>query len=85
MKAAGKLGLPEDIAKSLVLQTAKGAALLAAEANKNNEDVSELRRKVTSPGGTTEAALKVFEQKDIGTIIADATKAAFKRSRELSK
>ena len=85
MKAAGKLGLPEDIAKNLVLQTAKGAALLAAEANKNNEEISELRRKVTSPGGTTEAALKIFKQKGIDTIIADATKAAFKKSRELSQ
>jgi pyrroline-5-carboxylate reductase len=84
MKAASKLGLPEDIAKSLVLQTAKGAALLAAEVDKNNESVSELRRKVTSRGGTTEAALKVFEQKHIDTIIADATKKAFKRSQELS-
>ncbi len=84
MKAAGKLGLPENVAKSLVLQTAKGAALLAVEADKNNEETSELRRKVTSRGGTTEAAIKVFEQKGIDTIIADATEAAFKRSRELS-
>lgn len=85
IKAATKLGLREDVAKSLVLQTAKGAALLAAKANENNEDVSELRRKVTSPGGTTEAALKVFAQKHIDTVIAAATKAAFKRSQKLSE
>jgi pyrroline-5-carboxylate reductase len=66
------------------LQTAKGAALLAVDADKKNEDVSELRRKVTSRGGTTEAALKIFEQKGIGNIIADAAEAAFKKSRELS-
>ncbi|MBN1392669.1 MAG: pyrroline-5-carboxylate reductase [Sedimentisphaerales bacterium] len=84
IKAAVELGLPEDVAKSLVLQTAKGAALLTVEGNKNNEDVSKLRQKVTSPGGTTEAALKVFEDKHIDTIIADATEAAFKRSQELS-
>jgi pyrroline-5-carboxylate reductase len=84
IKAAAKLGLRGDLAKNLVLQTAKGAALLAVDADKKNEDVSELRRKVTSRGGTTEAALKIFEQKGIGNIIADAAEAAFKRSQKLS-
>jgi pyrroline-5-carboxylate reductase len=57
IKAAGQLGMDEGIAKDLVLQTAKGAALLAVEADKKGESPNELRRKVTSPGGTTEAAL----------------------------
>jgi len=56
IKAAVELGLPEDVAKDLVLQTAKGAGLLAVEADKSGETPAELRRKVTSPGGTTEAA-----------------------------
>ena len=60
IKAACQLGLPDDIARKLVLQTAKGAALLAVETDKKGETIAELRRKVTSPGGTTEAALKVF-------------------------
>ena len=85
MKAAIKIGLHETIAKSLVLQTAKGAALLAAEADKNNESVSELRRKVTSPGGTTEAALKILENGQFGSLITKAIKKARDRSRELSK
>jgi pyrroline-5-carboxylate reductase len=84
IKAAVELGLPEDVAKELVLQTAKGAGLLAAEADKNNETPPELRRKVTSPGGTTEAALKVFAANNFSQLIADALTAARDRSKELS-
>jgi len=84
IKAAVRLGLPEDIAKDLVLQTAKGAALLAAEADGRGERTAELRRKVTSPGGTTEAALKVFEEGKFGPLVEAALKRAYERSRELS-
>jgi len=84
IKAAVGLGLPEDIAKDLVLQTAKGAALLAAEADGRGENPAELRRKVTSPGGTTEAALKVFEEGKFGPLVEAALKRACERSRELS-
>jgi pyrroline-5-carboxylate reductase len=85
IKAGVKLGLPEDVAKDLVLQTAKGAGLLAVEADKNNEGPAELRRKVTSPGGTTEAALKVFSEGKISELISAAIAAARDRGRELSK
>jgi len=85
IKAAGELGLNNNVAKDLVLQTAKGAALLAAEADKNNEGLGELRRKVTSPGGTTEAALKVLMDGQFSPLIAKAIKKARDRSRELSK
>jgi len=84
IKAAGDLGLSAEIAKILVLQTAKGAALLAAERDKFGESPAELRRKVTSPGGTTEAALKVFAAREFGQVIAQALRAARDRSRELS-
>lgn len=84
IKAAVGLGLPETVAKDLVLQTAKGAGLLAIEADKKNEAPAELRRKVTSPGGTTEAALKVFASKDFSRLIKDALTAACERSKELS-
>ncbi|HUW18273.1 MAG TPA: pyrroline-5-carboxylate reductase [Sedimentisphaerales bacterium] len=84
IKAAGELGLPEAVAKELVLQTAKGAALLAVEADKKGERPAELRRKVTSPGGTTEAALKVFTDGKLGPTIAAGIKRARDRSRELS-
>jgi len=84
IKAASQLGLPDDVAKTLVLQTAKGAALLAADADKRAETPAELRRKVTSPGGTTEAALKVFADGKFGPLIAAAVKKACDRSQELS-
>lgn len=84
IKAATQLGLPDDVAKTLVLQTAKGAALLAADADKRAETPAELRRKVTSPGGTTEAALKVFADGKFGPLIAAAVKKARDRSQELS-
>lgn len=82
--AAVTLGLPPDVAKDLVLQTAKGAGLLAVEADKNGEAPAVLRRKVTSPHGTTEAALKVFAAHEFQRLVADAVTAARDRSRELS-
>jgi pyrroline-5-carboxylate reductase len=84
IKAAGKLGLPDDIAKDLVLQTAKGAALLAIDADGRGESPAQLRQKVTSPGGTTEAALKVLAKGKFGLLIASAIKKARDRSRQLS-
>jgi len=82
--AAVTLGLPADVAKDLVLQTAKGAGLLAVEADKNGESPAVLRRNVTSPHGTTEAALKVFAARDFPILVAEALTAARDRSRELS-
>jgi len=84
IKAASELGLPENTARKLVLQTAKGAALLATEADKKGESPAELRQKVTSPGGTTEAALKVFAEGKFGPLINAAIKRARDRSRELA-
>lgn len=84
VNAAVELGLPEDVAKDLVLQTAKGAGLLATEADKTGESPAELRKKVTSPGGTTEAALKVFAQGNFGPLVRAALKRACERSKELS-
>jgi len=84
IKAAGQLGLPDDIAKKLVLQTAKGAALLAARADKKGETITQLRQKVTSPGGTTEAALKVFADGKFSQLIAEAIKKAHDKSKQLS-
>lgn len=84
IKAGQNMGLPAEITKILVLQTAKGAALLAVDKDRYGESPSELRRKVTSPGGTTEAALKVFATREFGQIIEQALRAARDRSRELS-
>jgi pyrroline-5-carboxylate reductase len=84
IEAAVALGLPPEVAKDLVLQTAKGAGLLAAEADQSGESPAVLRRKVTSPHGTTEAALKVFAAHGFAKLVADAVAAARDRSRELS-
>jgi pyrroline-5-carboxylate reductase len=85
IKAGIELGLPEAVAKDLVLQTAKGAGLLAVEADKNGESPAELRRKVASPGGTTEAALNVFAEGKISELISAAITRARDRGKELSK
>ena len=84
IKAAVELGLSNKVAKQLVLQTAKGAAMLAAERDKKGEAPAELRQKVTSPGGTTEAALRFLEEFRFGPLIAEAIRKAHNRSRELS-
>jgi len=84
VETAIALGLPPDVAKDLVLQTAKGAGRLAVEADKNGESPAVLRRKVTSPHGTTEAAIKVFEAHDFRGLVSQALRRAAERSRELS-
>jgi pyrroline-5-carboxylate reductase len=85
IKTGVRLGLGDDVAKELVLQTAKGAGLLAAEADKNGESPAVLRQKVTSPHGTTEAALEVFKEGKISELISAAINRAYERSRELSE
>ena len=82
MQAAGeKLGLPADVAQKLTLQTALGAAKMA---NESEFDAAELRRRVTSPGGTTAAALAVFEENNIHELFENALGAADDRGRELA-
>jgi pyrroline-5-carboxylate reductase len=84
IKTAQKLGLKKEVAERLVLQTAKGAGLLAAEAIKDGKTPDILRKLVTSPGGTTEAAIKVFTKRKFEKTVQEALTAAAKRSRELS-
>jgi pyrroline-5-carboxylate reductase len=78
-RAAGELGLGEH-ARLLVSQTILGAAQLLVQ---SPDAAAELRRKVTSPGGTTEAALKVMESRQVGDAIVAAVHAAEARGREL--
>ncbi|CAO3647574.1 unnamed protein product [Cunninghamella blakesleeana] len=75
-------GLSPKDAKALVLQTCLGAAKMAME---SEDDLATLRKKVTSPKGTTEAALKVMEANNIRQIINDGVFAAIERGRELSE
>ena len=80
--AAIALGMNGESARKLALQTALGASRLASL---SREDAVTLRKNVTSPGGTTEQAIKAFEASDIRGIVAQATKAAARRSVELSR
>lgn len=82
MEQAGeKLGLDAKTSRLLTLQTALGAARMALE---SNEDPAELRRKVTSPGGTTEQAILSFESNQLRQLMEQATEAACRRSAELA-
>lgn len=81
IKAGVQAGLSEELAKKLATQTVFGAAKLLAE---SDESPASLRQKVTSPGGTTEAALKVMRDRKLAEIFVDAVAAAAQRSRELS-
>ena len=80
--AAQALGLDAATARKLVEKTALGSMKLMATLK---EDPAQLRRKVTSKGGTTEAAFKVFEAKKFSDTVKDAAEAACKRSKELSE
>jgi pyrroline-5-carboxylate reductase len=74
-------GLEPEAAKALVRATVVGAAALL---DRSGEDPADLRRKVASPGGTTEAALKVLMRDDgLGLLLAETVAAAARRSREL--
>jgi pyrroline-5-carboxylate reductase len=85
IKTGVSLGLKPEDAEMLVLQTAKGAALLAESAQKQGETPAVLRRKVTSPGGTTEAALSMMNECGIADIITKALAAARDRARQLAQ
>ena len=83
MTAAGeRLGLPRETAARLTMQTALGAARMACE---SDVDAAELRRRVTSPNGTTEAAIKAFQAGGFETLVQQALDAAAHRSAELAE
>jgi pyrroline-5-carboxylate reductase len=80
--SAAKLGIPKEDALALAKQTVLGAARLAAASEK---EPAELRRDVTSKGGTTEAALKVFEEEKLAERFFRAIEAASRRGEEMGK
>lgn len=81
--AAETAGLPTDTAKLLAMQTVYGSAALAAE---SREDPAVLRKQVTSPNGTTAAALAVLMGGDrLKNLLGEAVEAARARSEELGK
>lgn len=84
LTAAGeKAGLPGETARLLAMQTVYGAACLARE---SGEAPGRLREQVTSPGGTTAAALHILMGEErLKTLLVDAVEAARRRSVELGK
>jgi pyrroline-5-carboxylate reductase len=80
-EAGVALGLPDEAATILALYTAQGAGDMAVQ---SHIDVAELRRQVTTPGGTTEAALEQFKAGSLKETVFRAIEAATRRGRELS-
>ena len=80
-QAGMALGLDEKTANELSVQTGFGASLMAT---KSGKDPRTLRTNVTSPNGTTQAAIEYFQDQNFEGIVASATRAAFDRARELS-
>jgi pyrroline-5-carboxylate reductase len=78
---AKELGLSQEDATTLTVQTIVGAAKLLDESGKS---ATTLRENVTSPNGTTAAALASFAASDLNSMVADAMKAARDRSQELA-
>ena len=82
MEAAAKAeGLADGAARTLVLQTILGAARMLTE---SDEAPAELRKRVTSPNGTTQAAIEAFQHGGFEALVAGAIAAASERGRQLS-
>ena len=81
INAGVKLGLTNEIATQLAIGTISGSAAMLKE---SGLDATTLRKNVTSPNGTTAAALSVFTDKDLEKIVLDAMTAAKKRAQELA-
>jgi pyrroline-5-carboxylate reductase len=80
VEAAIEIGLPRDRAQELVVQTMLGSAKFIEQ---SGVSPAELRKKVTSPGGTTAAALAQFEKGEFSKLVRRAVRAAYERAKEL--
>ena len=76
-----KFGVSKEVATQLVTQTALGAAMMAKT---STVDIAELRRQVTSPGGTTEQAIIAFEQGGLMTLVDTAMTACKEQAKQLA-
>jgi pyrroline-5-carboxylate reductase len=81
IKAGVELGLTSEIATKLAIETISGSAAMLKE---SNLDAATLRKNVTSPKGTTAAALEVFSDFDLEKIVSKAMSAAKNRAQELA-
>lgn len=82
ISAATAGGMSKDMAKKLVAQTVYGAAKMVME---TDEEPEVLRNRVTSPGGTTEAALNLMKERGFPEIVQGAVKRAAERAKELGE
>lgn len=82
-QAGQKLGLPAELSAVLARQTLLGSAAVLAE--KPDQTIAQLRQQVTSPNGTTAAALAAFEHEKLERCVDTAVKASLQRARELSQ
>jgi len=82
IESAVEIGLPLDAAEQLVLQTMLGSGRLL---QKSAKSPSELRKMVTSPGGTTAEALLQFEKGEFNNLVKQAVVAAYNKARELGE
>lgn len=80
--AGCELGLDRNTATTLAMQTALGASRMAIE---SDVDLVELRRRVTSPAGTTERAIQMFEQDGLREVVTNAMRAAAERAAEMAR
>ncbi|MBI5152164.1 pyrroline-5-carboxylate reductase [Candidatus Peregrinibacteria bacterium] len=85
IKAGVSLGLTEAVSRKLTSQTFLGAAKMGTGVAERDGGIKNLRLAVTSKKGTTEQAIKIFEKKKMPAIFSAAVKAAYKRTKELSK
>jgi pyrroline-5-carboxylate reductase len=81
VRGAVEMGISEEIATTLVVQTIVGAAKMLDESGKS---ATTLRENVTSPKGVTYEGLKVFGEGDLAGLVARAMKAAAERSRDMA-
>jgi pyrroline-5-carboxylate reductase len=80
--AAIKIGLPREMVKEMVLGTVLGSSHLIAQSGK---EPAELRKMVTSPGGTTAEAIQTFEKGNFSNLVYQAIKAAYEKSQKLGQ
>lgn len=80
ISAGKKLGLSDELSRNFVLQTAAGAISLA---ERSELELHELIKKITSPAGTTAAALDIFQKERVDLILFEAINAAYQRAQQL--
>lgn len=82
IESAVQIGLPHDVAEQLVLQTMLGSGHLI---QKSGKTPAELRRMVTSPGGTTAEAMLQFKKGEFSNLVKQAVTAAYNKAKELGR